>query len=79
MELALQFYARMDSFHRKNYNAKQREEANEQNHYVVAILKRTVGCMRIKVVGKHMHKVMITQVIQGCNLKLVNNRHHKSL
>ena len=44
MELVLRFYARMDSFHRKNYNSKQREEANEQNHYVVAILKRTVGC-----------------------------------
>ena len=44
MELALQFYARMDSFHRRNYNAKQREKVNEQNHYVLAILKRTVGC-----------------------------------
>ena len=39
----VRFYARMDSFHRKNYNAKERKQI-EQNHYAVAIVKRTTGC-----------------------------------
>ena len=43
IELALQFYARMDSFHRKKLQC-QREEANQQHHYAVVIVKRTAGC-----------------------------------
>ena len=43
MKLALRFYVRMDSFYRENYNA--REEANEQNHYGIAILKK-LGVLR---------------------------------
>ena len=44
MKLALRFYVRMDSFYRENYNA--REEANEQNHYGIAILKKQLGVLR---------------------------------
>ena len=39
MELALQFYATMVSFHNLQCRS---EEANEQNHYVIAIVKRRV-------------------------------------
>ena len=40
MELALQFYATMVSFHNLQC---QSEEVNEQNHYAIAIVKRRVG------------------------------------
>ena len=38
---ASHFDERMDSFHKRKL---QREEANEQNPYAVAIVKRTAGC-----------------------------------
>ena len=40
---ALRLYARMDSFHRKNYNAKERK----QNHYAIVIVKKAAGCTEV--------------------------------
>ena len=33
----------MDSFHRKNYNAKERK----QNHYAIVIVKKAAGCTEV--------------------------------
>ena len=41
------FYARTDSFHRRKPEKTtqcQREEANEESPYVIAIVKRAAGC-----------------------------------
>ena len=42
MEQALQFYAKMDSYHRKTYNVKVRKQMSNII-YAVGIMKRTTG------------------------------------
>ena len=45
MHGASRFYARINSFHRRKLQ-RQIEGANEQNPYVVLVVKRTAGCTK---------------------------------
>ena len=73
----------MDSFHRKKLQC-QREEANEQNHYTVAIVTEQLGVLRIKVRSwpwaNRQHVYLFSKVHDGnIECTLIGARHYSSI
>ena len=74
VELALRFHARMDSFHRKNCNAKKRKRMSKIIMlYSNSQLEKTeqLGVLRIKVVG---HRPISSMYISSAKSMLRNIR-----